>query len=138
MTTTKNLIFDADSFSFLNFKLGDSISNLQMSDKFESKKLGYSITTKKQKISGFFFCFTRGYREYDAFSGIIRKSNMDIIFSSQTTPQEIISIFGPPDSNWNDNVDETYLYERNNLELEFTWRLKGISRTLIYLIIETD
>jgi len=128
-------VFDLNECSLDGVAIGSKLSSSLLDD----KNFGYQIYLKNNCVSGFFFCFRDGYKGYKSFSGEFLFGDNAISISEATTPDELIRVFGVPESQWDDGMEGNLEFHlENGYLLEFSWNTSKTDHRLDYLIVEEN
>jgi len=135
------LLLNMDEYSLLEYKLGDAVPEKFGGDYYQNFDKGYGIYLEHGQISTIVIYFREGYKKFDAFNGgIIFKGNENN-FDKNTTFEEVTSVLGKPNNQWNDQVEMCAEYfkknENQDFNIEIIWHVDG-KVTLDYISIELN
>lgn len=131
----KSIQFNIDNGSLGSYHVGSRPPTKLNNEHFHNYDDGYSIAIFENVISAILVCFRNGYRDFKKFKGdvVIQGNNYEL--GTNSSLEDIISIFGNPNVHWNDGVEECVEYQLDECEVEIIWHVDG-EITLDYISIE--
>lgn len=133
------LLLNIDECSLLDYKLGDVVPKKFRDNYYQNFDKGYGIYLANNQISTIVVYIREGYEKFNAFNGGIIFNGNENHFDKNTSFEEVTSIFGMPDNQWNDQVEMCAEYSKKNenqeFDMEIIWHIDG-RVTLDYISIE--
>ena len=136
-----DLILNIDKCSFLDYSLGDVVPKEFKGNYYQNHDRGYGIYLANNQISTIVVYLREGYEKFNTFNGAIIINGNKYQFDKNTTFEEVISVFGMPEDQWNDGVEMCAEYSKKNtsqeFDIEIIWHIDG-KVSLDYISIELN
>lgn len=136
----KYLNFNIDRGSIANYIIGEPLeADLESIGPSEQAQKGFSIYEKNGLVAGITVFFRSGYLGHDnkSYEGNISFDGHDVDLSYKSTPENVVSILGPPNEQWNDGVEMCMIFLLGGKEIEVIWNVDK-EKVLEYISVSKD